>query len=589
MTFPSVTATNTSQQGTTTTTHTVSMPSGSGGRLLMVLGFSGNPTLSGTDISGWTQIFVVTDSANDQRMYAHYRDSDPSGGTISITTNSAQVSNHRVWRISNADTSVAPASAQSASVGYDPPALNPAGWDVEDTLWITTINIFHEVAGLSITGFPASYTATGQLNGNAVGEVTTAWATRDNAVASENPGAFTASNEDGRGSVATIGIKPGVPALLPNILDTVTTFFNPSVVLSSQFVDPSVLDASVSFPGLEIATVMLPATLSAGVTLQEPTVVNLGTTQNIDPNVLDASAILHSPTVLSIVTVVRSIASASDDAVELPSSSADTDDTNLLFNTVGMYGGYRFTDVQVPNDVTILSTTISIRLTDTSKNDAEGTWYCEDADNPSTFTHGLDGDVDGRTKTTASIAWTTNDLGTSGTTIATPDLTTALEEVTDRAGWSPGNSMVFLYVHNSASDILIHSAFDSGSNVPFLTVTYLEQTETLFPGVIDASSTLLSPSIGADITVDVLSASATVLDPTVILFEQFIEPPNVIASAEFLVPTVSLGTIFLPGFEVLFEEDSLALVGDIVNEAAVQDTVVAAVVSESPYSLAFEE
>lgn len=160
-----------------------------------------------------------------------------------------------------------------------------------------------------------------------------------------------------------------------------------------------------------------------------------------------------------MTTLQRSIQVGTDDAKEALGDPPLLGG-NILLTTVGHHAGFRFQNIQIPQDARVDSAVLSLVVANTDKQDAEGTWSCQDADDTATFTT-TDGDIDGRPKTTASVAWTDNDLGGTGTVVETPDLAACVQEVIDRGGWAAGNSVVFLYVHDSTTDLLSIVAFES--------------------------------------------------------------------------------------------------------------------------------
>lgn len=207
--FPQVASEISSSQETATTTHTVSMPSGSGDRLLMAMSYVGEPTLSGTDIAEWDPVGpVIGDDIPDETLHIYYRDDDPAGSTISVTSSISVRSAHHVWRITDFDPATPPAIAHTDGVNQEnPPALNPAGWDAEDTLWIAIASACNDGAATNFTTFPTGYTGTGQrvTAGTAADGVGLGWARRENTVASEDPSTFGGS--PGRVCTATLGIR----------------------------------------------------------------------------------------------------------------------------------------------------------------------------------------------------------------------------------------------------------------------------------------------------------------------------------------------------------------------------------------------
>jgi hypothetical protein len=215
--------------------------------------------------------------------------------------------------------------------------------------------------------------------------------------------------------------------------------------------------------------------------------------------------------------VDRAIVADTDDGVELSGGSADTDDTHLIVDAVGEHIAFRFTDLPYQQGATVSDARITLKLGDTSKNDAEGTWYAHDTDDSQTIQHGVDGDIDGRTKTTASVAWTTNDLGSSGDLVSPPSLSTLIQEVVDRPGWEPGNNITLIYAHNSAADKLDVIAFDldQGGEATFYSeYRLIPQVVGVATGFFGFTGTATGVGGLPPITPNTLDASSTFFNPT---------------------------------------------------------------------------
>lgn len=217
MTFPTEATTASSSQTTDATTHTVTMPSGisAGDKLTAAVSFDGRPSVTGGTLSdNWQQIFATADSGDNVSLVVWQKVSDGTeGSSQTITIGTAQTSASRVWRFAGASTITAIESAitqgSSAGTAPDPPTLNPTNWGTEDTLWIALGA--SDNGTVTATAFPTSYTNTGQVNsGNAADGVTLSWATRANAVASEDPSAFTLSSSE-EWCTATLAIRPVAP------------------------------------------------------------------------------------------------------------------------------------------------------------------------------------------------------------------------------------------------------------------------------------------------------------------------------------------------------------------------------------------
>lgn len=221
MTFPTVIAENGGNSVVDQTSVTVNLPDGSdvAGRRILCFFTSDGSGETITFPAGWTKI--LTDGGTGFTNVIFYHDTDgtegyPStGATITATITSVEMSAHTTYLISGFETSTAPAVATATTGTSTAPnsgALNPAGWDVEDTLWFTSASLNGASATTPrITVYPTNYT-NGRSDFAADGNgVTQAVARRENATASEDPGAFT-SDTSVAWRAATVGIRPAAVA-----------------------------------------------------------------------------------------------------------------------------------------------------------------------------------------------------------------------------------------------------------------------------------------------------------------------------------------------------------------------------------------
>jgi hypothetical protein len=212
MTFAQIAGTPVDTSAAAATAHTLNLPSGitAGEKLLVVIAtrlqtadaFATFDSLSfntvGISRNGTAQVIGVY-----ERTAA-----GTEGTTTSVTLGVSAQINARVWRISNAQAIEGTAANSASNTTIDPPALNPAGWDVEDTLWFTFVA--NNVGTMDITGFPANYT-TGKIFSNASGRPTLGYGYRELAAASEDPGVFT-FDAASPASAATVAVQPTAAA-----------------------------------------------------------------------------------------------------------------------------------------------------------------------------------------------------------------------------------------------------------------------------------------------------------------------------------------------------------------------------------------
>lgn len=210
MAFPAVAAREDSIKTPAGTTHAVDLPAGVVSGDLLIVSFTAFETSSivVTWPAGWTSLISAHHNASTSTAFTEirYRVADGTeGATISITTNESQESSHRSWRISGQHTTSAPegAAATGSSTTPNPPALDPAGWAAEDTLWLAIAAIDHGTRTFS--AFPASYVNTFDHDG--LGVPNAGYGERSLNAASEDPSTFTISQTTAWAAF-TIAIRP---------------------------------------------------------------------------------------------------------------------------------------------------------------------------------------------------------------------------------------------------------------------------------------------------------------------------------------------------------------------------------------------
>jgi hypothetical protein len=181
--------------GTDTTDHNVNMPATvNAGDLLIVL-FTNDGSATVTTPAGWSLLASDT-SGSAVRLSVYYKIAagTEGGTTVNLVTSASEQAVAQVYKITNWHGTTPPeisTVATGADTRPNPASLNPAGWDVADTLWLA-------VAGqdrgdqLGTTAYPVHYTdGTSTLSSSGTANCRTLSARRVLAIASENPGAFT--------------------------------------------------------------------------------------------------------------------------------------------------------------------------------------------------------------------------------------------------------------------------------------------------------------------------------------------------------------------------------------------------------------
>ena len=210
--FPVVQSLTASQFPVHGYSHLVAMPAQvSAGDLLLCV-FTNHAYATVTTPAGWTMIGTTLNTTVVRTSrFAKRADGTEGGTTVDFQTSVTEPAVAHVYQMTGwfDDGILADAVADSAVLGNgqspDPPALAPS-WSIANTLWIAAYGT--ENLGAT-SGYPAGYTNGRYDTSGAwlVGQVSTASARRQNAVASEDPGPFT--NDASQAWVAvTIAIRP---------------------------------------------------------------------------------------------------------------------------------------------------------------------------------------------------------------------------------------------------------------------------------------------------------------------------------------------------------------------------------------------
>ena len=178
-----------------------------------------------------------------------------------------------------------------------------------------------------------------------------------------------------------------------------------------------------------------------------------------------------------VISEIR-VAASSDDAEENASGRVGTTSSDLevtydrSFQTVGM----RFSGTAIPAGANIVNAYIQFQTDETQSVATSLTIQGEDTDNAGSFLKETR-NISSRPRTAAAVswfppAWTT--VGEAGPNQRTPDITSVIQEIVNRPGWSSDNAMVLIitgtgervaesYDGNSAGAPLLHVEFTPGN------------------------------------------------------------------------------------------------------------------------------
>lgn len=195
--------------------HPVAMPDAVNAGDLLIAIFTSHGTGGAATPQGWTNFNSTAHVRVRTGIYAKRADGSEGGTTVDFVTVVTELAVAHVYRITGwRDSGVitddlAVGTATGEGLAPDAPALDPATWDIEKTLWLAA----HGAENLGVTsGYPASYThGRYDTSGGLVGRTSTASARRESAVASEDPSAF--KNDASQPWIAfTIAVRPRAAA-----------------------------------------------------------------------------------------------------------------------------------------------------------------------------------------------------------------------------------------------------------------------------------------------------------------------------------------------------------------------------------------
>ncbi|TLD40495.1 MAG: putative extracellular protein [Candidatus Jettenia ecosi] len=137
--------------------------------------------------------------------------------------------------------------------------------------------------------------------------------------------------------------------------------------------------------------------------------------------------------------------------------------------------GMRFTGVNIPKDAAIMNAYIQFKADEIHSGATSLSIQGEAANNAAQFTS-VDGNISSRPGTTAAVSWSPAawlTKGEAGLNQRTPNISSVIQEIVNRAGWSGGNSLVIIitgtgrrvaksYNGDQAGAPLLHVVFNTG-------------------------------------------------------------------------------------------------------------------------------
>ncbi|MDO5971451.1 fibronectin type III domain-containing protein [Flavivirga aquimarina] len=213
--------------------------------------------------------------------------------------------------------------------------------------------------------------------------------------------------------------------------------------------------------------------------------------------------IISSTKSLAQTTVSSKIASSFGDSEERWTDNFVWIDGGDLDFELNMEVGLHFENLNIPSGVTINSAYIQFTADEVNTGISTLNIYAEAVDNPLIWTSNS-GDISARTKTTVYEQWSPpdwNTIGERGNAQKTSDISSVIQEIVDRPGYSSSNAIniIISYVAGTRRA----DSYDAGvlSSVPELFVSYSDAQEPTAP--------TLSSQTQTDTTVDLNWTAST--------------------------------------------------------------------------------
>jgi hypothetical protein len=146
-------------------------------------------------------------------------------------------------------------------------------------------------------------------------------------------------------------------------------------------------------------------------------------------------------------TIERRITVGTDDAEESATGSfaATSTDLELVYDGSNQKVGIRFPNLTIPAGATITKAYVQFEADETQSEATTLSIQGQAADNALTFSSATK--MSTRPRTTAATSWTPAPwtlISETGANQRTPDLTTVIQEIVGRAGWTNGNALALI-------------------------------------------------------------------------------------------------------------------------------------------------
>jgi hypothetical protein len=148
------------------------------------------------------------------------------------------------------------------------------------------------------------------------------------------------------------------------------------------------------------------------------------------------------------MTVEVRVTDSSDDAEEKITGEVylTSTDIELALGESNKLVGMRFNGIDIPQGTNISNAYIQFQVDEISTRAASINVQGEAIDDAPTFTS-MSGNLSSRARTTTTVGWIPapwSTVGESGPDQHTPDISSIIQEIINRPGWTSGNSIVII-------------------------------------------------------------------------------------------------------------------------------------------------
>jgi hypothetical protein len=133
----------------------------------------------------------------------------------------------------------------------------------------------------------------------------------------------------------------------------------------------------------------------------------------------------------------------------------------------------RFTGIAIPQGATIVAAHVQFQVDESDSGAVALEIRGQMADDTLPFSS-TSGDITSRPVTAASVPWSPpwwTSIGAAGADQRTPDLSAIIQEIVDRADWSPGNALAIIVT--GSGERTAESYNGSSSGAPLLHIEYI--------------------------------------------------------------------------------------------------------------------